>query len=544
VRVQANFRNRALAGLHILDNVISSNSANGIEAETKTFETTFAMTGTLIEGNIIGLDPTGNLPRPNGGAGILLEWTGDTRIADNTIADNGGAGIVHRGRSQAIPHSDPSIDPGLVIEGNRIEGNGLEGIAIGPDETTGSGTFGKDPYSGPVAIFGNTIAGNGTAGTFPGIAITAAAETLRPNMRIGGIGAGKANTITANSGAGVAVGQGTADSSIAVTVRGNSIFANGGPKIDLADDGPTANGPAGTTRNGPNLLTNYPTITAITHGSIVVEGTYGGGANATVTLDFYKSETEDGPQAWIGSTEVTTDSEGRASFRAEFEPDVPAGWFIGATATDAEGDTSEFDQAMVVPSPPAPTGEPSKPGSTVSPSSSSSEAPGGSSGGASPGGPSRHHHRAHHKSHPKKKGKAALSLSVQSSTHLARPTAVLTYRITVANPGSAAAHRVEVCDRLPSGQTALRARPGAAGGGEPCWTVGTLAPGAQRVLSLTVQVDATSIARTELDRAVASAANVVGNRTGLATVLVRPLPATACGSSLSGSPMGLLAQRC
>jgi uncharacterized repeat protein (TIGR01451 family) len=546
VRVQANVRNHHLAGLHIIDNVIGANAGSGIEAETKTFETTFAMTGTRIEGNIIGLDPTGTQPRPNGGAGILLEWTGDTRIVDNTIADNVGAGIVHRGRNQATPHSEVSLDPGTLIEGNRIEGNGREGIWLGQDETFGGGSFGKDPYSGPVTILGNTISGNGTAGAFAGIATVEAAETLRPNIEIGGLAAGEGNTISDNTGAGVAIGQGSADTSVAVTVRGNSIFANGGEKIDLGDDGPTANGPAGTIGSGPNLLTNHPTITTIVHGSIVVEGTYEGGPEATVTLDFYKSETEDGPQTWIGSKEVTTGATGKASFRAEFEPDVATGWLIEATATDAGGDTSEFDQAMVVPAPPVIT---TVPPATTGQSGAGSGSNAGQGGSASQTvGGSEHRHRAHHKSKPqpkpKSKGTARLSVSVTPSSHLLRPTSVLTYRITVANQGSAAARRVEVCDQLPSGQSPLASRPPAGGGATPCWNLGTLAPGAHRTVRLTAQVDALATAGSEIDRATATAGNISSSQSDAATVRIRPLAATACGSSLAGSPIGRLALRC
>jgi uncharacterized repeat protein (TIGR01451 family) len=340
--------NRAANGLHILDNVIGANKTGGsaIDLSSTGFGTATPMSGLRIEGNIIGLDPTGTQARPNAGGGILVEDSGGTRIVGNTVADNKGFGIVHRGRTQLTPHSDPATEPGLRIEGNRIEGNEKEGIGISIDN---NGISQKEPFSGPATILGNTVKGNGTAGSFAGIAITEAPDTQRPNIQIGGFGPGQANTVSGNTGAGVAIGASATDTSISVQVRGNSIYGNGGLPIDLGNDGATANAPAGTVRTGPNSLVDRPVITGIGHGSVVLAGTYAGPPSATVTLDFYKNETASGPQTWIGSTPVTTNVAGEATFRAEFEPDVPAGWFIAATATDAADSTSEFTVPALVP---------------------------------------------------------------------------------------------------------------------------------------------------------------------------------------------------
>ena len=46
----------------------------------------------------------------------------------------------------------------------------------------------------------------------------------------------------------------------------------------------------------------------------------------------------------IGTTTVTTDASGNASFQASFSATVNAGDAISATATDSSGDTSEFAQ--------------------------------------------------------------------------------------------------------------------------------------------------------------------------------------------------------
>jgi uncharacterized repeat protein (TIGR01451 family) len=337
--------NRGLSedGLRILDNVIASNANTAINLGAGSFQTPHPIQGLRIAGNLIGLDPTGTQPRPNGGDGIVVAWSAGAQIIGNTVAGGPGVGIRARGRTQAVPGSDPAVDPGLVIDGNVVEGNAGGGIVFEPNPALPPPS--GDANSGPAQVLGNTITGNGTAG----ISVTQATGTIRPNIQIGGTAPGQPNTITANDGPGVAVGASASDTSLAVSVRGNSIYANTGPKIDLAKDGATDNGPAGAARTGPNALVNFPLITSIAHGSVIISGTYAGAANAAYSLDFYKSQTADGPQTWIGSASVTTDADGNATFRAELQPDVPEGWFIAATATDAQGSTSEFDTAVVVP---------------------------------------------------------------------------------------------------------------------------------------------------------------------------------------------------
>jgi Ca2+-binding RTX toxin-like protein len=345
--------------LRIAGNVIGANASSGISAQANGFSRGLPVRGMRITGNIIGLDPTGTQPRPNAGDGVVVDISSDLQIVGNTIAANDApasttaVGIRHRGRTQATPGTDPAVDPGLLIKDNVIKNNADGGIVLEPDGPNIVPTA-ADPYSGPVNILGNTIGGNGGSGG-AGIATIATADAIRPNLRIGGTAPGEANTITGNGGPGVAIGPDTGDTSVAVTVRGNSIYANAGPSIDLASDGPTANGPAGSARTGPNALVNFPVIGKLAHGSLIVEGTYEGAPNADLTLDFYKSETAEAPQTWVGSKAVTTDAGGIAAYSAEFDPDVPEGWYIRATATGADGSTSEFGDATVVPPvPPVP----------------------------------------------------------------------------------------------------------------------------------------------------------------------------------------------
>ena len=450
--------------LRVVDNVIGGNTTTAVNATAQGFSRGRPITGLRISGNVIGLDPTGTQTRPNAGDGIAIDISSDARVVGNTVAGNTGVGIRHRGRTQAIPGSDPAGDPGLLIQGNVVEGNAGGGIAIVPEDPI-LVPASADPYSGPVSVLGNTIRNNGVAGIWT----VDAADAIRPNLRIGGTAPGEANTIAGNDGPGVAVGDDEADTSVAVSVRGNSIYGNAGPGIDLASDGPTPNAPAGEVRTGPNLLTNFPVIGSLAHGSLVVGGTYEGAADTVVTLDFYKSETADGPQTWVGSTDVTTDAGGTAAYSAEFEPSVPEGWFVHATAT-ADGSTSEFGEAAQVPpvppTPPVPTvpPAPTTPAPVDAPSTDTDT-------------DSR-----------RRIGKPALRLKQKVSRTRVPAGDTATFSIGVRNPSRRALRNVRTCDRLPAGLVYASATRGARlSEGRYCWTAKRLAAGASRTYKLTVR---------------------------------------------------------
>ena len=116
--------------------------------------------------------------------------------------------------------------------------------------------------------------------------------------------------------------------------------------IDLGDDGVTQNSTA--PRQGPNNLQNFPLIATTADGQL--EGWLGGStADTTFRIDVFASagygpggagEADD----YLGSLEVTTNSQGQAIFDVPYTP--PAGMpVVTATATDPEGNTSEASAA-------------------------------------------------------------------------------------------------------------------------------------------------------------------------------------------------------
>ncbi|MDR6611915.1 Ig-like domain-containing protein [Leifsonia sp. 1010] len=314
------------SGVTIRRNVFGGSTAIGINCSNNyAFGVGGLSSGLVISDNRFGVDAAGGVAGPNATA-IGIGSTSGAQITGNIVANSTGSGItIQRANS------------GLLIQANEIRDNATDGIALVGG--TGSGAF-----AGPVAITGNTITGNGRHG----VSTVSAAD-----VTIGGASTTDGNAITGNGGDGIAIGAGTTDTSSRVTVRGNAIDGNGGLGIDLADDGVTANGPAGVVRTGPNTLVDYPVLERVQRGSTQVTGTYTGAVNATYTLDFYLSATRDATghgegAAPLGSSPVTTDAAGVASFDVTFPTTIPAQAVVTATATDAAGSTSEFSAALSV----------------------------------------------------------------------------------------------------------------------------------------------------------------------------------------------------
>jgi hypothetical protein len=175
-----------------------------------------------------------------------------------------------------------------------------------------------------------------------------------------------------NGSAGVAVFSGTGN-----PILSNAISFNGGLGIDLDVDGvsptdgvtPNDLGPPPDSDTGSNQLQNYPVLTSATAtaSGITIQGTLTSTPNERFTLQFFSNLACDPSgygegQTLIGSTLVTTDASGMATFAVTFSVTV-CGSIITATATDSNGNTSEFSPCLTA------TGEFFCPRLQVSPSS-------------------------------------------------------------------------------------------------------------------------------------------------------------------------------
>ncbi len=288
-------------------NVISGNHKNGIGLRRED------TTGNIIVGNTIGADVTGATALGNLQSGIVISGSVNTLVG-GTSAESG----------------------------NRISANGEHGVVIRGALATGNQLLGNDIGLG---LYGFQDLGNGLNGVF----ITGGASY---NI-IGGMAGGADNTIGFNT-RGVVI-----DSGIGNAVRGNDIYAHSQIGLDLVDpDHPdvTPNDP-GDADDGPNHFQNFPVLTSVTGnlGSLttVITGTLNSQANTLYDLDFFVnpdcSPTGHGEgEAFLGSAAVATNGSGNAAFTLTLPTPTLAGEYITATATDPDGNTSEFSACALV----------------------------------------------------------------------------------------------------------------------------------------------------------------------------------------------------
>ncbi len=124
--------------------------------------------------------------------------------------------------------------------------------------------------------------------------------------------------------------------------------------IDLNSDGVTVND-ADDSDRGPNGLQNYPTIlSAFNHSAgLTLDAQLTSSPNSLVDVEFFANDTVDGSQfgegkQFLARTSVQTDSTGNARFTVNIAVAVNAGDYVTATATDAQGNTSEFARNVLV----------------------------------------------------------------------------------------------------------------------------------------------------------------------------------------------------
>jgi uncharacterized delta-60 repeat protein len=228
---------------------------------------------------------------------------------------------------------------GHTILGFVINGFGGEGLALNAGRTTVAGNFiGTDPT-------GKLASGNGGHGLRIGSSGNA----------IGGTALDAGNLISGNAGSGVWVaGPGATGN----TILGNRIYGNTGLGLDLsatsaAPDGVSSND-SGDHDLGGNERQNFPAVVVVyTNGTEVrLSGSLQSAPHAIYRLEFFASVsgTRGGPgkgERYLGSIDVATNAGGLAAFDTIFTAALATGEFVTATATDADGNTSEFSLQAV-----------------------------------------------------------------------------------------------------------------------------------------------------------------------------------------------------
>ena len=332
----------------------------------------------FVQGNFIGTDITGTVWLPNN-TGVQINSPNNV-VGGLTDTPGTGPGNVIVSALYSV-----------FISGEGSTGNRVEGNLIGTNTT---GTAVPDPWGqyytgvyvgggggnivgGPNPQARNVISGTETRGAvvlqddgslvqnnFIGTDITGTADLGNTG---GGIHVqGSNNTIRDNIiaftkllieeggepfGSGVIVMGGTGNA-----ILSNSIFANALLGIELQNgavpDGLPVPNDAGDADTGPNNLQNFPVITSATTtgGATTIIGTLNSTANTTYRIEFFANNAVDPTgygegQSFAGSTNVTTDANGNASFNVNV-PQIAGIQHVTATATDPNGNTSEFSGAI------------------------------------------------------------------------------------------------------------------------------------------------------------------------------------------------------
>ncbi|MBI1761645.1 MAG: right-handed parallel beta-helix repeat-containing protein, partial [Acidobacteria bacterium] len=322
----------------------------------------------LVEGNFIGLDASGTAALPNqygifidvfngvtannliGGAapaarnviagnfnrGVFLGAVTATTIEGNFIGTN-AAGV------QALPNFAAGVSvssgSGNIIRGNVIAGNNGAGVVLG----NGSGA--NNQVSGNA--IGVNAAGNPLGNSGPGVWIYDGLFAGDTNNLIGGTAAGAGNRIANNGGDGVRITNSHGFAETGHAILGNAIYNNGGLGIDLKDDGVTAND-NGDADAGPNNLQNFPVLASVSATGDIQGSLDSLAANTTypVRIEFFANTTcnaSGNGEVYLGFINVNAPS----NFTASVTP-VMGKSFVAATATDANGNTSEFSACQQI----------------------------------------------------------------------------------------------------------------------------------------------------------------------------------------------------
>lgn len=293
--------------------------------------TSAAASNNVVQGNLIGTDASGMNSVGEFGQGITIQGLATHNLVGGV--EPGAGNVLSGNRVHGVGIGGPDATQN-VVQGNLI-GTTITGTAA---LANGDGVVIDSPNNtvgGTTATARNIISGNTSSGLW-----------IRSPGATGNVVQG--NAIWNNSGAGVVV---AAASNNRLTQ--NEIHNNDGIGIDLGEDGVSQND-QGDVDDGPNQGQNFPVIAlAVPGDNTRVAGTLSSRPNTTYHLEFYANAASDASgygegQRYLGSFDVTTDATGIAAFdNADSLAASLLGEWITSTATDADGNTSEFSLAVL-----------------------------------------------------------------------------------------------------------------------------------------------------------------------------------------------------
>ena len=434
-------------------NLISGNAGAGVRIANTGGEAL----GNAILGNRIGTDFSGSTAIGNQSGGVVIAGGRGGLIAGNLISGNRGAGLSLIGGAADNVVVGNVI--GLSADGARKLGNLGDGVLVdsapgnrigGPssDEANqisgnqGSGVRTSNDSTGLV-VQGNQIGADASGTLALGNAGDGVTLGTSRNL-IGGEASGEGNIIAHNGVGSVGAGVRLTGQVVGNAILSNVIYDNAGLGINLGR-GPTPNhAPDDGSGPGPNNWQNYPILSMALYdgNSAGATGQLRGLPSQTYLVQLFRTDQPDPSgfgegQRLLGSLRVVTDAKGEATFAIR-APSSAAGGYLSATATDVEGNTSEFSRVLLA---------------TAS---------------------------------------TDLNVSMTATPAQPAPGAPITFTVTVTNRGNLGANHVALSAEFPSSATVVSAVSSRGGatigeGATVSAKVGTLGPGESATLVIVVQ---------------------------------------------------------
>ena len=325
-------------------NLISGNNHSGVLLALA------GTTGNDIVGNQIGTDAAGDTVIANSNDGVrIVQSASGNNIDQNQISGNGSRGVTVDGAAtSANTISNNTI--GTDSAGTSAIHNGPGGaIRILAPSTSVTGNLISSVDAGIVAFTtnanGTQITGN-TIGTDLTETITTLGMTTGVQLSSGISDVLVSQNIIANNVNGVLLN--TAGQRNRITE--NSIYDNSSIGIDLGGDGTTANDTADAD-SGVNLLLNTPVLNSATISGSTITINYSvttDSENAVYPLliEFFVADNSGQGKTYLGSDSIA--AVGSDSVDLATVSGLTAGDNIVATATDADGNTSEFSLSIEI----------------------------------------------------------------------------------------------------------------------------------------------------------------------------------------------------
>ncbi len=360
-------------------NIIAGNGSFGIRSMTLF---SGENTNNQIAGNYIGVDKTGLAALSNVGGGVFFMGESGGVIggvsADygNVISGNGGNGILIQAR---IPDSDIHAVTknnvvafnyiGLAADGTSILANLKNGIALGDlglgdkeavhnnqiHDNTISGNEEHGIYLITEYVHGNTITRNRIGTDATG---ASAVGNSGDGIHVAGTGATTIsdNTIAYNGGNGFTAMTLAGAVPLQQQLVGNAIYDNFGMGIDLVNDGVSPNDLDDDDSKLPNDLQNFPVLTMAENegADLHLVASLNSHGSTRYLIEFFFSESCDSSghgeaRIVLGSEVFITDSDGNVTIDLTLlDMALPQAGAVTATATDPDGNTSEFSQCLAV----------------------------------------------------------------------------------------------------------------------------------------------------------------------------------------------------